>query len=114
MTRLILILAAFFTLPVFAEETRDGEASYYSNSLQGKETATGERFDQRKNTAASPDLPLGSKATITNKENGKSVVVEITDRGPYKDGRVIDLSKNAAKEIGITSGTAPVTVDPKQ
>src|SRR4029077_20001729 len=74
----------------------------------------GERFPQRKLPAGWRTLPLGSKATVTNQENGKSVDVEVNDRGPYVDGRVIDLSKMAAKRIGIIrQGVAPVTIEAK-
>jgi rare lipoprotein A len=91
---------------------RQGKASYYDDSFQGKKTATGEKFSQEKMTAASKDLPLGSRVTVTNKENGKSVNVEVNDRGPHVKGRVIDLSRKAATEIGITrkEGLAPVKV----
>jgi rare lipoprotein A len=92
---------------------RQGKASFYSDSFQGKKTATGERFSQEKLTAASKDLPLGSHVTVTNQENGKSVNVKINDRGPHVRGRVIDLSKEAASKIGITpeDGLAPVKVE---
>jgi rare lipoprotein A len=89
-----------------------GEASYYGPGFQGKKTATGEKFDQNQPTAAHPALPLGTKATVTNLENGKSVDVEINDRGPYIKGRDIDLSKSAAKELGMTkNGVAPVKIE---
>ncbi|HEX7230676.1 MAG TPA: septal ring lytic transglycosylase RlpA family protein [Candidatus Binatia bacterium] len=89
-----------------------GEASYYGPGFQGKKTAAGEKFDQKEPTAAHPALPLGSKATVTNLENGKSVDVRINDRGPYVKGRDIDLSKSAAKELGMTKeGVAPVQIE---
>jgi len=89
-----------------------GEASYYGPGFQGKHTATGEKFDQKERTAAHPALPLGTKATVTNLENGKSVDVKINDRGPYVKGRDIDLSKGAAKELGMTKdGVAPVKIE---
>lgn len=89
-----------------------GEASFYSDSFQGKKTATGERFNQNDKTAAHPTLPLGTKATVTNLENGTSVDVKINDRGPYVKGRDIDLSKGAAKELGMTKGgLAPVKIE---
>src|SRR5689334_23314463 len=89
-----------------------GEASYYGPGFQGKKTATGEKFDQNQPTAAHPALPLGTKATVTNLENGKSVDVKINDRGPYVKGRDIDLSKSAAKELGMTKeGVAPVKIE---
>jgi rare lipoprotein A len=94
---------------VFREE---GKASYYGDEFQGKKTATGERFDQRDLTAAHPELPLGSEVTVKNPETGKEVEVEVNDRGPYAKGRDIDLSKAAAKELGITKqGVAPVEIE---
>src|SRR4051812_14859383 len=78
-----------------------GIASYYGDQFQGRMTASGERHDQNELSAASRDLPLGAKARVTNLDNGKSVEVEINDRGPYVRGRVIDLSKRAATALGI-------------
>lgn len=110
-------------LPVHADEApradvvsavvEHGGASYYSDKFQGKPTASGELHDQNALTAASRDLPLGSTARVTNLENGKSVEVEITDRGPYAKGVVIDLSKRAARTIGIDTdqGVARVRVE---
>jgi peptidoglycan lytic transglycosylase len=89
-----------------------GEASFYGPGFHGKKTATGEKFDQNDRTAAHPTLPLGTKATVTNLENGNSVDVKINDRGPYIKGRDIDLSKAAAKELGmIKGGVAPVRIE---
>lgn len=97
-----------------AAQRRVGKASVYHDHFQGRKTATGETFSQHKLTAASRDLPLGSKATVTNQENGKSVDVEVNDRGPYVNGRVIDLSKTAAKQIGVDKqGVVPVIVEAK-
>ena len=89
-----------------------GIASYYGDQFQGRTTASGELHDQNELSAASRDLPLGSKARVTNLENGKSVEVEIKDRGPYVRGRVIDLSKRAARILGIgqRKGVARVIV----
>jgi rare lipoprotein A len=86
----------------------------YSNKLNGKKTASGQTFKQTKLTAASRDLPLNSKAKVTNLKTGRSTEVTITDRGPFKKGRAIDLSKTAAKKIGVGTkdGIAPVTVKP--
>lgn len=92
----------------------EGEASFYGPGFHGKKTATGEIFDQNKPTAASRELPLGTKATVTNQENGKQVEVTINDRGPYVDGRVIDLSKGAARKLDmIEDGVADVRVEAK-
>ena len=89
-----------------------GEASFYGPGFHGKKTANGEKFDQDDKTAAHPTLPLGTKATVTNLENGNSVDVKINDRGPYVKGRDIDLSKGAAKELGMTKdGVAPVKIE---
>lgn len=89
-----------------------GEASWYGRYHHGRKTANGERFDQNDLTAAHPTLPLGTEATITNLDNGKSVRVVINDRGPYAKGRDIDLSRAAARRIGVTEdGAAPVRID---
>jgi rare lipoprotein A len=88
-----------------------GKASWYGPRFHGKKTANGDIFDQQKLTAAHKTLPLGTKAIVTNLENGNTVEVEINDRGPYVPGRVIDLSYAAAKQLGfIKSGIAPVEV----
>ncbi len=89
-----------------------GEASFYGKGHQGKETASGEPFDQRELTAAHHALPLGTEAKVTNLETGESVDVRINDRGPYVKGRDIDLSKEAAEEIGMKKeGEAPVKIE---
>jgi rare lipoprotein A len=89
-----------------------GNASWYGAAHNGKETASGETFDQNKLTAASPTLPLGTKAVVTNLETGKSVAVTINDRGPFKKGRKIDLSRAAAQKIGMTKeGVSKVKIE---
>lgn len=83
-----------------------GHASWYA--LTSK-TASGERMNPAKLTAAHRSLPFGTQVKVTNKRNGKSVVVRINDRGPFIKGRVIDVSKAAAQNIGmVSSGTAQV------
>lgn len=83
-----------------------GHASWYA--LTSK-TASGERMNAAKLTAAHRSLPFGTKVLVTNKRNGKSVVVRINDRGPFIRGRVLDVSKAAAQNIGmVSSGTAQV------
>ena len=120
MNRTLLLLAAsFVALPIVGVRAEDepvlqqqGEASYYADKFHGRKTATGETFSQNKLTAASRDLPLGTHVTVTNQENGKSVDVKVNDRGPYVDGRVIDLSKKAAEKLDMKDdGVAPVTVE---
>jgi rare lipoprotein A len=89
-----------------------GEASSYGRGFHGKKTATGEKFNQNDRTAAHPTLPMGTQATVTNLDTGNSVDVKINDRGPYVKGRDIDLSKRAAKELGMTKeGVAPVKIE---
>jgi|SRR5277367_996611 len=78
-----------------------GTASWYGEQFQGKQTASGEPFDMSDFTAAHPSLPLGTFVRVTNLRNGKAVVVRINDRGPVVDGRIIDLSYNAARVLGF-------------
>src|SRR5208282_6387253 len=78
-----------------------GTASWYGEQFQGKTTASGEPFDMHDFTAAHPSLPLGSFVKVTNLRNGKAVVVRINDRGPVVDGRIIDVSYNAAQALGF-------------
>ncbi len=89
-----------------------GIASWYGPGFHGRKTASGDTYDQNDMTAAHRKLPLGSEVTVTNLENGKSVEVEINDRGPYVGNRKIDLSKAAAKKLGIIEdGTAKVRIE---
>lgn len=89
-----------------------GNASWYGPAQEGKETASGETFHQNELTAAHPTLPLGSKAVVTNLETGKSVTVTINDRGPHAKGRKIDLSRAAARQIGMSKeGVAKVKIE---
>jgi rare lipoprotein A len=91
---------------------QQGKASYYSDRLQGKKTASGAPMDQGAMTAASKKLPLGAKAKVTNLETGKTADVKINDRGPVPKGRVIDVSKRAANQLGMKQeGVAPVKVE---
>ena len=78
-----------------------GTASWYGEYFQGKETASGEPYDMHDLTAAHPTLPLGTFVKVTNLRNGRSVVLRINDRGPVVDGRIIDVSYNAARVLGF-------------
>lgn len=90
---------------------QEGKASWYGPGFHGRKTASGEVFNMNALTAAHKRLPLGSRVKVTNLANGKSVVVRITDRGPFHGNRVIDLSKAAAKELGVlAAGTADVSI----
>jgi len=89
-----------------------GTASWYGQQFQGKQTASGEPFDMRDFTAAHPTLPLGTFVKVTNLKNGSAVVVRINDRGPVVDGRIIDVSYNAARALGFKDrGVQKVRLD---
>lgn len=92
-------------------------ASWYGPGFEGRKTASGERFDSQDMTAAHRSLPLGSHVTVTNLDNGKSVRVRINDRGPYIRGRSIDLSRGAARQIGLEKrgvGRVRITTDSRR
>lgn len=90
---------------------QSGTASYYGSRHHGKRTASGEPFDQHGLTAAHRSLPFGTRVQVTNLANDRRVVVRINDRGPHTRGRLIDLSRAAAEQLGmIRSGTARVRV----
>jgi rare lipoprotein A (peptidoglycan hydrolase) len=94
-----------------------GLASWYGPGFHGRQTASGEIFDQDGLTAAHRKLPLGTEVKVTNLENGRSILVEINDRGPYVKGRVIDLSRAAARRLGILEeglGKVRVEATPRQ
>jgi rare lipoprotein A len=112
----VLTILAFTPLNSVASSDRSnslqGTASYYGGKFHGRKTASGERFNQNGLTAAHKTLPLGTKVRVTNIRNGESVDVKINDRGPYHGGRIIDLSKGAARELGMLgAGTAKVKVE---
>lgn len=89
-----------------------GIASWYGPGFHGRETANGESFDQNALTAAHRTLPMPSMVRVTNLENGRSIKVRINDRGPFKNGRIIDLSRRAADLLGFRrQGTAKVRVE---
>lgn len=88
-----------------------GIGSWYGDQFHGKTTANGESFDMNEVTAAHPTLPLPSMVRVTNLENGRSILVRVNDRGPYVNGRIIDLSRRAAQLLGYDrQGTAKVRV----
>lgn len=109
----------FFQLTLFAlisttclAQTQSGKASFYADKFEGRPTASGEKYKHSKLTAAHKTLPFGTKVKVTNQTNKKTVEVVINDRGPYVDGRIIDLSKSAAEKLDfITQGLADVTIE---
>ena len=91
----------------------NAHASYYHNKFNGRRTASGKKFDNNAYTAAHKKLPFGTRVKVTNEANGKSVIVEITDRGPFSKAREIDLSRRAFMDIAASknSGVVIVTIE---
>lgn len=100
-------------LGTFKAYKKEVHASYYADMFNGRRTSSGKRFDNSKYTAAHKKLPFGTKVRVTNEKNGKSVIVEITDRGPFVRSREIDLSKRAFMDIASNrnSGGMLVTLE---
>ncbi len=97
---------------VLAQQLKtEGFASFYADKFVGRTTASGEKYEHSKLTAAHKTLPFGTKVKVTNLSNKKSVVVVINDRGPFVKGRIIDLSKTAAKKLAfINQGITKVRI----
>lgn len=127
MKKLLICIFSLFSLLVSAQQQKDSikenieiknlklykekaHASYYHDKFNGKKTASGVKFDNDKLTAAHKKLPFGTKLKITNEKNGKSVIVVINDRGPFVNGREIDLSKKAFMDITSNKGSGVVFV----
>jgi rare lipoprotein A len=91
--------------------TQSGQGSYYANKFNGRKTASGTVYRPNKLTAAHNTLPFGTVVRVTNPRNNRSVKVTVTDRGPHVKGRIIDLSRKAARKIDIIdAGVAPVKI----
>jgi len=98
--------------PPITNGVQVGVASWYGPGFHGNRTANGEIYDQYELTAAHPSLPLGTRVMVTNLENGRAVQVRINDRGPFVDGRAIDLSYAAARTLGMVGpGTVRVRIE---
>lgn len=108
-----LFLIPFFALFTYAQaQVQSGKASFYADKFEGQQTASGEKYRHSKLTAAHKTLPFGTKVRVTNTANNKSVEVVVNDRGPYVEGRIIDLSKSAAEQLGfVNQGLADVTIE---
>ncbi|RPJ09399.1 MAG: septal ring lytic transglycosylase RlpA family protein [Spirochaetaceae bacterium] len=107
LSMIVLLLSS--VLPAQAEE---GFASWYAGKFQGRQTASGEIFDTEKYTAAHKTLQFGTMVRVTNLDNQKSTVVRINDRGPFVQGRIIDLSRVAAQDLDmLKTGIARVSVE---
>ncbi len=109
----IMVFLILLMVPLFAfAAPEEGVASYYADSLQGNLTASEETYDKDALTAAHRTLPFGTRVKVSNLDNGRSVVVIINDRGPYSQNRLIDVSRAAARQLGlIDSGMAKVKIE---
>lgn len=93
-------------------QIQTGKASFYADKFEGVQTASGEKYKRKKLTGAHKSLPFGTKVRITNLQNNKSVELIINDRGPYVDGRIVDVSKAAAEKLGfLNQGIAEVRLE---
>ena len=112
---LFVLLLAFFATSCHRKAipsgSETGMASFYAESYNGKKTANGEIYNSSALTAAHKTLPFGTKVKVTNLSNGKSVKVRVNDRGPFVAGRIIDLTKKAAKKIDmVNAGVVKVKI----
>ena len=112
---ILVIIMMISTLGIYsfnkynAEDAKTSFASFYHDKFNGRKTASGEIFSNSKMTAANRTLPFGTMLKVTNLRTGKSVVVEVNDRGPFHSSRALDLSKAAFNAIGNSArGTMPV------
>jgi len=109
---LLLFSAPVGATAIALGHTEIGIASFYHDRFQGRTTANGERFDQKAYSAAHRTLPFGTEVRVTRVDTGSSVVVTINDRGPFKKGRIVDLSRQAARDLGmVDQGLAKVKVE---
>ncbi len=107
-----LLLLSCTALTAAAQQVEYGEATYYSDSFQGRETAYGVKYDKNELTTAHKMYPFGTLLRVTRLDNKKSVIVKVIDRGPYTDGRVVDLSRKAAEKLDmIKDGVVKVKVE---
>ncbi len=114
MKKFICMLAIFVMagMNVNAQRVVDGQATYYGSRSHGRKTASGETFNKNEMVCAHRTLPFGTRVRVTNKKNGRSVVVRVIDRGPFGKGKVIDLSPAAARQLDmIKAGVVPVHLE---
>ena len=112
MKRIIIIVSILVQALAAMAQEYVGKASFYGPGFHGRRAANGSIYDMNEMTCAHKSLPFGSILKVTNQNNGKSITVKVTDRGPYVKGRIIDLSVAAAKEIDmVDKGVVPVKVE---
>ncbi|MEI6127183.1 MAG: septal ring lytic transglycosylase RlpA family protein [Pseudomonadota bacterium] len=105
----------YYPIPSALGYTEEGIASWYGDDFHGKPTSSGEPYNMHGMTAAHKTLPLGTHVKVVHRENGKSIIVRVNDRGPFVSGRIIDLTYSAAKQLGMVDpGTIPVRVEAVQ
>ena len=108
----LIVLLIVISSSLFADTEMQGFASWYGGKFHGRLTSSGEVFDTNDMTAAHRTLPFGTVVKVTNQDNGKSTLVKINDRGPFVEGRIIDLSRAAAEQLDmVDQGVARVTLD---
>jgi rare lipoprotein A len=106
------LILIFLSVTLAISQVQTGKASFYADKFEGNPTASGEKYKHSKLTAAHRTLPFGTRVRVTNLGNNKTVEVVVNDRGPYVDGRVIDLSRSAAQQLDfINAGLADVKVE---
>lgn len=103
MKKICFLLLSLGISLITAAQTQTGKASFYADKFEGRPTASGEKYKHSKLTAAHKSLPFGTKVKVTNLTNNQTVEVVINDRGPYVEGRIIDLSKSAAEQLGFVN-----------
>jgi len=112
---IVFIVLAFLLLGCSNKIVETGKASFYADKFTGRKTASGAVFKQNRMTAAHKTLPFGTKVKVTNLSNGKKVKVRINDRGPFVEGRIIDLTKKAAKRLNmVNAGVVKVEIKYKK
>ena len=108
----ILIFCLIAPVLISMGQSQTGKASFYADKFEGHSTANGDKYKHNKLTAAHKTLPFGTVVRVTNLSNGSTVDVVINDRGPYVEGRIIDLSRSAAEKLGfINLGVTDVKLD---
>lgn len=112
MNKLFLVIVLCFTGIFATAQVQTGKASFYADKFEGSPTASGEKYRKGKLTGAHKSLPFGTKVRVTNLGNNQTVEVVINDRGPYVDGRIIDVSRAAAEKLGfVNQGLAEVKIE---
>ncbi|GAB3426639.1 septal ring lytic transglycosylase RlpA family protein [Niabella aquatica] len=112
---IVIIMSVFLLHGCSKKIVESGSASFYADKFIGRKTANGSVFRQNRMTAAHKTLPFGTKVKVTNLSNGKKVKVRINDRGPFVEGRIIDLTKKAARRLDmVNAGVVKVAIKYKK